>query len=95
MLTLEKRIAIIALHKWSSHPKEICKLLKKLLVTERFMFRSLARYRETDDVEDRPQEKRPRCVRWLNVVHAVPKQIHRNPLHHQKGPTAEIGISRV
>ncbi len=44
----------------SSRSKKICKLLEKLPVTERFVFRILARYREKAD----------RCVQWQNVVYA-------------------------
>ncbi len=58
----EKRIAIIALHIYGSHPKEICKLLKELPVTEWFVYCILVSYRETDDVEDRQQSGHPYCV---------------------------------
>lgn len=42
----EKRIAIIALPKRGTHPKQTCKLLKKLPVTEGIMFRTLVMHRE-------------------------------------------------
>ena len=89
----EKRIAIIALHQCGNTPKKIHSLLKKLPVNERFVFRRLARYRETADVIDRPREGRRCSVRRLNIVHAVRERVHRNPLRKQKRMSAEMGVS--
>lgn len=53
-------------------------------MTEPLLFRALAGYKETDDVEDKPREGLRRYLRRLNVVHAVPERICHNPLRHQK-----------
>ncbi len=90
----EKRVAIIALHKCGKSAEEIFHLLKPLSINERFVFRTLQRYRETDDIADRPREGRPRTVRLPNVVHAVRERIRRNPLRKQKRLAVEMNVSK-
>ncbi len=82
----EKRTAIIALHMCGSHPKEI-------LVAEWFVFRTLVRYRETADVENRLWEACLHCVQWQNVVRTVCEHMRYNPLHHQKQLATKMGVS--
>lgn len=66
--------------------KKTCKLLKQLPVTERFVFRTLARYIETADVKDRLQEG-PLLCRMVKY-----ERIRRNPLRHQERLPAGIDL---
>ena len=90
----EKRVAIVALFECGKTAKQIHQLLKPLSINERFVFRALQRYQETDDVEDRPRDGRPRSVRSQNVVNAVRERVRRNPLRKQKRLAMEMNISR-
>jgi len=75
-----KRVAIVALCECGKTAKQIYQTLKQLPVNERFVFRTLYGYRETDDVVDRPREERPNSARLPKVVHAVRERIRRCPL---------------
>jgi DDE superfamily endonuclease len=90
----EKRVAIIALFKCGKSAKEIYQLLKPLPINERFVFRTLRRYKESSDIEDKPREGRPRSVRLKNVIHAVRERVRRNPLRKQKRLAVEMNVSK-
>lgn len=89
----EKRVAIVALFKCGKSAKEIYQLLKPLPINERFVFRTLQRYKEID-VEDRPRKGRPRSVRLPNVIHPVRERVRRNPLRKQKHLAVEMNVSK-
>ncbi|KAF2888654.1 hypothetical protein ILUMI_17519 [Ignelater luminosus] len=67
----EKRVAVLALHKVGKSANQIYSLLKKLPITKRFVFRTIARYKETGSVGTRPQKGRPRSLRTEKVIKAV------------------------
>lgn len=91
--TVENRIAVLALHRVGKSPTEIHNLLKTLPITKRFVYRTVQRFNETNDVYDRPRDGRPRSVRLPNVVNAVRARVYRNPLRKQRVLAREIGVS--
>jgi len=59
-------------------------LLRPLKMSERFVYRTIERYRSTGDVVDRVRSGRPRSVRTKMAIEAVRSRINRNPLRKQK-----------
>ncbi len=90
----EKRVAVVALYECGQTTKQIQKMLKRLLVNKRFIFQTLQRYREIDDVVDRLRKGRPRTVRTPNVIHAIHERVRRNPIRKQKRLSAKMNVSR-
>ncbi|KAF2905019.1 hypothetical protein ILUMI_01156 [Ignelater luminosus] len=88
----EKRVAVLALHKVGKSANQIYSLLKKLPITKRFVFRTIARYKETGSVENRPRKGRPRSLRTEKVIKAVRSLIIRNALRQQKVMAREMHI---
>ncbi|KAF2900630.1 hypothetical protein ILUMI_05556 [Ignelater luminosus] len=79
----EKRVADLALHKVRKSVSQMYSLLKELPITERFVFRTIARYKETGSVEDRPRKGLLRSSHTEKVVKAVRSRINRNALRKQ------------
>ncbi|KAF2886366.1 hypothetical protein ILUMI_19807 [Ignelater luminosus] len=88
----EKRVAVLALHKMGKSANQIYSLLKKLPITKRFVFRTIAKYKETGSVEDRPRKGRPRSSHTEKVIKAVRSSINRNALRKQKVMAREMHI---
>jgi len=84
---------IVALYECGKIPKEIRQTLIKLSINERFISRTLHRYRETGDVLDRPREGCPRSVRTPKLIHAVCEWVRRNLLQKQKRLAGEMKVS--
>jgi len=87
----ENRIAVLTLHKCGDPPTTIFKLLWKLNITQKFIYRTIQRYNETLFIEDKPRTDRPRSVRTPAVIKA---RIARNPIRKQKLMTLQLNISR-
>ena len=49
----EDRIAVLALHRCGKRAKEIATTLKPIGINERFVFRTIARFKETGEAIDR------------------------------------------
>ncbi len=88
------RVTVIGLHKAGKGAGEIYKLLRPLKITERFVYRTLDRYRKTGDVVDMPRAGRTRSVRTKKAVEAVRSRINRKPCRRQKILAREMNISR-
>lgn len=89
----EHRQPVIALHTSGHSASDIFRLLKPLGISLRFVYRTLQRYRETKDTQDRPRTGRPRTVRTPKLIKAVANRIRRNPLRKQKIMAREMGVS--
>lgn len=90
----ENRIAVLALHRCGHKPSTIFKLLKKLNITLRFVYRTIDRYNEVSSVEDKKRTGRPRSARTPAVVKAIKARIARNPVRKQKLMALQMGVSR-
>lgn len=89
----EDRIAVLALHRCGKRAKEMATTLKPIGINERFVFRTIARFKETGEAIDRIRSGRPKIVRTERVVNAVRARIHRNPLRKQNILSREMGVS--
>ncbi len=89
----EDRVAIIALHRCGFSNARIHTTLKPLKINLRFVQRTVKRYQETCDVEDRRRSGRPRSARTKAAVHAVRERINRNPLRKQKLLAKQMNIA--
>ena len=78
------RVTVIGLHKAGKNGKQIFTLLKPLNISQKFVYRTIQRFRETGDVVDRARPGRPRTARTTKTVEAVGSRIRRNPLRKQK-----------
>ncbi|PSN43082.1 hypothetical protein C0J52_19293, partial [Blattella germanica] len=67
----EDRIPVLALHRCGKRAKEIATMLKPIDINERFVFRTIARFKETGEAIDRIRSGRPKTVRTERVVNAV------------------------
>lgn len=90
---VENRIAVLALYRVGKTPSEIFNLLKTLPISRRFVYRTVQRFKETNNVYDRPRDGRPRSVRLPNVINAVRARVYRNPLRKQKVLAREMNVS--
>lgn len=81
---MEDRVSVIALHKCGHSPNTIFKLLQKLGITLRFVYRTIKRWTNTQSVVDLQKSGRPRTVRTPAVIKAVRARFRRNPVRRQK-----------
>ncbi len=87
----KKHVAIVALYAYRTTAKMIHQMLKPLSVNEQFVSQTLANYRETIDVVDRPREGLLRSVHTRQNIHVICRRW--NLVHKQKHLTAEMNIS--
>lgn len=87
------RVTIIGLLKAGHKVSKIYSLLKPLQINERFVYRTVQRFKETGDVVDRQRAGRPRSARTKNVVKAIRSRIDRCPLRKQKIIAREMNIA--
>lgn len=80
----EDRVTEIGLHKGGMAASDIFKTLKNLKITQKFVYHTIKRYRETSAADDRPRSGRPRTVRTSHVIKAVRERIRKNPLRNRK-----------
>ncbi len=78
--TYENCVAIVALHYCGMLPTKIVKTLTLLSINERLVFRTMSRYKETNDVADQSRLSRPRVAQTKDVVCAVCVHVMRNLL---------------
>ncbi len=78
---------------WTDSKRDY-KNVKKLSINEGFVFRTIKRHWETDDIEDRPWEGHPRSIHTPKLVHAVREWMRQNPLCKQKLIDIEINVSK-
>ena len=79
MTTIVKRKFVIEQHSLNKMRSEILKMGKHLNLNAMFIKRTLDRYSETRDVQDRPRQGRPRSQRTHKLIKAVREKIRRNP----------------
>lgn len=79
MTTIVKRMFVIEQHLMRRTRSEILKMGKHLNMNAMFIKRTLDRYAETRDVQDRPRTGRPRSQRTKKLIKAVREKIRRNP----------------
>ena len=73
---LDKRTAIVDLFKVVKFRQDISKSLK---VNEMLVWRTLKRQDETEDIQNRQGQGRPRTVRTPRLVKSTREKIRRNP----------------
>ena len=73
---LEKRNIIVELFKARNSRQNISKSLK---VNRMLVWRTLKRYEETWDIQNRPDQGRPRTARTAKLVKSTREKIRRNP----------------
>ena len=73
---LDKRIAIAELFKAGKSHKEICKNLK---VNRMLVWRTLKRYKESGNVQNRPGQGRPQSTRTTKLVKGTREKVKKNP----------------
>ena len=72
----EKRTAIVELFKAGNSKQDISMSLK---VNRMLVWRTVKRYEETGDVQNRPGQGRPRTVRTPKLINSTREKIRRNP----------------
>ena len=73
---LDKRTAIVELFKAGNSRQDIYKSLK---VSRILVWRTLKRYDETGEIQNRPGQDRPRTARTPKLVKSTREKIRRNP----------------
>lgn len=79
MMNILKRKFVIEQHLRKKTRSEILKMGKHLNLNAMFIKRTLDRYAETKDVQDRPRQGRPRSQRTQKLIKAVREKIWQNP----------------
>ena len=87
---LDKRIAIVELFKARNSKKEICKDLK---VNKMLVWRTLKRYKESGNVQNRPGQGRPRSARTSKLIKAIREKVRRNPKRSIRKTAKEANVS--
>ncbi len=80
----ENCVAIVALHRCGMPPTKIVKTLTPFGINERLVFRTLSRYKETNDMSDQQRSGQLRVAQTKEVVCAVRAPMMRNRLQKQK-----------
>ncbi|XP_065671865.1 uncharacterized protein LOC136089723 [Hydra vulgaris] len=73
---------------------EIFKLVKVHGISERCVYRTIQRLRETGGVEDRERSGRPRTVRTPDRIKRIREKIQRNPERLTRKLAQEEGVPR-
>ena len=73
---LGKQIAIVELFKGGKPQKEICKELK---VNRMLVWRTLKRYKESGNVQNQPEQGRPRSASISKLIRKSREIVRRNP----------------
>ena len=73
---LDKRTAIVELFKGGNFRQDISKGLK---VNRTLVWKTLKRYKETGDIQNRPGQGRPRTARIPKLEKSSREKIRRNP----------------
>ncbi|XP_055633256.1 uncharacterized protein LOC129773638 [Toxorhynchites rutilus septentrionalis] len=89
-----KRELVISLFLKSFRPCDILKKLKPLGINERFIFRTIKRYKETGSWKILPKPSRKRTVRSPEAIKRVRKRVRRNPAQSGRKMAKELGISQ-
>jgi len=89
---MEKREAIIKLHREGKSCRDIAKVLDSLKVTKSTAWYTIKRYEATKGVANLKKLGRPRTVRTRNLVEATRKKITRNPKRSMRQMVSEAGV---
>ncbi|XP_055643520.1 uncharacterized protein LOC129779828 [Toxorhynchites rutilus septentrionalis] len=89
-----KRELVISLFLKSFRPCDILKKLKQLGINERFIFRTIKRYKETGSWKILPKPGRKRTVRSPKAIKRVRERVRRNPAQSGRKMAKELGISQ-
>ena len=73
---LDKQTAIVELFKAGNSRQDLSKSIK---VNRMLVWRTLKRYEETGDIQNRPGQGRPRTARTPKLVKSTTEKIRRNP----------------
>ena len=87
---LDKRTAIVELFKAGNSRQDISKSLK---VNRRLVWRTLKRYEETGDFQNRPGQGRPRTARTPKPVKSKREKIRRNSKRFIQNLAKESNVS--
>lgn len=74
---------------------QIFKIVKKIGIGERFVYRTISRLRDTGSIKNRPGSGRPRSVRSINRIKAIREKVRRNPRRSAGKLALESGISKT
>ena len=86
---LDKRTAI-ELFKAGNSRKDICKSLK---VNRMLVWRTLKRFEENGDIQNRPGQGHPRTARTPKLVKSIREKIRRNPKRSIQNLAKELRVS--
>ena len=87
---LDKRTAIVELFKAGNSRKDICKSLK---VNRMLVWRTLKRFEENGDIQNRPGQGRPQTARTPKLVKSIREKIRRNPKRSIQNLAKESRVS--
>lgn len=74
---------------------QIFKILGKIGIGQRFIYRTINRLRDTGGVKDRHRSGRPRSARTKNRIKAIREKIRRNGRRSTRKLASEVGTSRT
>ena len=86
----DKRTAIVELFKAGNYRQDISKSLK---VNRMLVWKTLKRYDETADIQNRPLQSRPRTARTTKLVKSTREKIRRNPKRSIQNLAKESNVS--
>jgi transposase len=89
----ENCVAVFALHKYGKSNSQIFRLLKRLKISQNFIYQAIKRYKELWGVEDRARSGLLKSVRAEAAIKTVRERIRRNPLWKKKIMSRELNIS--
>ena len=89
------RAGIISLHLAGHRPCEIMRTLNWTRKRQRFISRTIQRYKETHKLSDRPKSGRPRGARTPQLRKRIRQLIQRNPRRSARKVARVVGISHT
>ncbi|XP_014775786.1 uncharacterized protein LOC106873079 [Octopus bimaculoides] len=90
---MEWSITVVCLHTAGHDASTTFKLLERLGISRMFVYCTIKRFADHQNIDEIPMEGRPRTVRSPKKVKAVGARIRRNPQKKQKIMAIEMKIS--
>ena len=88
------RATIIELHRAGHRNCEIVRLLATSKVSKQLVSKTIKRFKETNNLDDRPRSGRPCTAMTARNIKVVRSRIRRNPQRSARKMAAELKISR-
>ena len=88
------RATIIELHRAGHRNCEIVRLLATSKVSKQLVSKTIKRFKETNNLDDRPRSGRPCTAMTARNIKVVWSRIRRNPQRSARKMAADIKISR-